>query len=499
MLGKLEGTIIRNRYKYCSINLIVSLILLFVVNAGGLDENYTLMRAYSFWSLLVGIMLLITELKSENFSIMLIFVIGAFSRLFYPSIDMANGALGGEKYYGFFDYTDYLFPTILAMNIYYMLFIIAFTYFCKGKVISLNIDSLSVTGKYLFPIVVALYALGVVGRFFPFLFTFSTTIEIFISKLPTLVLMILSFYCSKSDNKSMRLFFLFLVISEIIYSVVWGFHKSPIIMDFLFLLLYLYLRKKKQGKLILTPTFIATSVITFYFTVQFVFPFISLKRTVAGFDPLYGATRDYSNMEIIQQVLQSGSTESKSASDEYGLVWRLNAINSNAYVYKGADIKGHDSNVLIQGLLSTIPQPLRPGLQIESQGIMIQQYWESGTTKVNASSTRSGMYTGAFGGAYFWGGWPAAILLCIFNAFCIFAILKYCLRWKNNLFALFILLTLVFNMLSCFEEVHDGGLTSDINYLYSAFFIFLFNKIFHIKPTIEHSHVIKTYGRTCTN
>ena len=238
----------------------------------------------------------------------------------------------------------------------------------------------------------------------------------------------------------------------------------------------------------LTPSMIIYTIIVLLFLNYIIFPFIAIKRVESGWDPVTNLTyNNYSNAEILRSVFDSAKEKVKDDDDdtENDVVDRLNSVKSNAYFYMGAQVRGHDQSILRSGILGFLPPMLRPNVKIDSQGMMTVQYMQSGTTKITSSSAHSGDFTGLFGGAYFWGGWIGALLMCFINAFSFVAMFNYLTKWQNNMFSIFVLFLLLFNAISCFEETSDGGVLNDLNYIYYVVFIFVSNKLFNIKPVYD--------------
>ena len=482
----LNRSIIQRRKQICILNLIVSLIMYFFVTIGGLNEAYGLMRVYSVWTMLICVLLILSEVRFNGLSIMLIFFVGAMTRLSYPSFDMAQRAMDGWKYYEQLDYTSYIFPATVAMNIYYMIFILAATFFAKGKILSLDINAVLDRIKFINVLMVILYVIGVVARSFPIIFSFSATLGSFVTRFPQLVLLILAFYCARNEKFSSRLLFYSIVGFELVYSIVFGFHKGPIVIDLFFIFLYAYLRSKYKCKKFITPRLIVITVVVALFLNYIIFPFISIKRVESGWDPITNMTYyNYSNADILRSVFDTAKEKVEDSEDddmENSVVDRLNSIKSNAYFYMGAQIRGHDQSILLSGLLGFIPPIFRSNIKVDPQGMMTVQYMQSGTTKLSSTSLHSGDFTGLFGGAYFWGGWIGAMIMCFVNAFAFVAMFNYATKWQNNLLSLLVLFLLLFNTISCFEETSDGGVLDDLNYLYYVAFIYVSNKIFKVKP-----------------
>ena len=122
----------RTGIKYSAIiyNILISFVFLGLIWAFDLKEEYGLMLLYSINSAVVFMLLFREEVANyKGLSPNLLLLVGYTLRLVYPSIEMSIGALQGEKITFLFTYndvTDHIFPTLVWMNIYYMIFYYAF-------------------------------------------------------------------------------------------------------------------------------------------------------------------------------------------------------------------------------------------------------------------------------------------------------------------------------------------------------------------------------------
>ena len=123
----------RTRYRILYYNLLVSALTLLLIYLLELREVYLLMFLYSFSSLVVFGLLALEELKNfRGLNMNLLVLAGCFMRFVLPSITKAWGAMNGEEY-AFLQpenvINDYMFPTVVWMNIYYSLFYWCFVRF----------------------------------------------------------------------------------------------------------------------------------------------------------------------------------------------------------------------------------------------------------------------------------------------------------------------------------------------------------------------------------
>lgn len=485
----IDSQIIRYRYRICVINLIISLILMMIIWVFEQRGNFGLMLAFSIWGLYVYISLLFSELKYKGLNILLLYLIGVITHLAYPAYEMSLATIGGDKFSFLLDYTDYIFPTILAMNIWHMIFIISTTYFSKNKILALDISSF-IQSKNIFTIIIIIYIIGILIRLFPQIIFFSDSIKLFIGYFPTLTLMLLSIYCAFNKDKRAFSIMILILIYEIYYAVFNSFTKNAIIVNFLFILLYYFLRQKNEGKNIIKPKFVILISLFMVFVIFFVFPFMNMKRFTSSWDALTGKFEtQYSNMDIIEDVLSGEAqkfynTTNYGKSSSEGFFERSNSIPYNAYIYMSGD-KESFNPILIKGTMTyLLPRFLRGGKEHDvslNYHLLTTSYINAGSWDVNALPYNSGTPTGAFGGAYLWGGWFAVVLVCILNAFVFSKVLLFCISYQRNLFSLVLILMILMNTLGSFEETHDGGVSRDITYIMYVFLVYSTSKFFGIK------------------
>jgi hypothetical protein len=447
------------------------------------------MLAYSIWGLYVYISLLLSELRYRGLSILLLYLVGTITHLAYPAFEMSQEALRGKEFWFFHNYTDYIFPTAIAMNIWYMIFIIATTHFSKNKVLAFDISSL-LQRKNMLTYILVIYIVGVLVRFFPQLIFFSDTIKLFIEYFPSLALLLLAFYCAYNENKRAFTLMIVILIFEEYYAIFFGFTKNIIVFNLLYILLYYFLRQRNKGKRLFTPKFIVVVALFFAFVILFVFPFMNMKRIVSSWDPLTNKTySQYSNIEIIEDVLSGEAMKfyrqtNQGESAAEGLANRFNFIPFNAYFYMSADKEGHNQ-ILLEGTMTyLLPRILRGGEALDEElnyHLLATAYINTGTWNIYSMPYNSGTPTGSFGGAYLWGGWLAVILVCLINAFIFTKVLMYCMSYQRNLFSIIVIMMILMSSLGAFEETHDGGVARNVIYLEYVFLVYITSSLFGIK------------------
>lgn len=454
-------SVISARYRLCSIHIALSILVYALINLLSLERNFEFMVVYGGISIVFFTLILLSELRYKGLTLLMIFMVGAFMRLLIPTIQMALEANVGGKFSYSYDYTAYVFPCTVAMNIYYMMFIIALTHFAKDKYFAIKFDALF-NIPFFNTFVILFFIIGSLVRLIPDNITFMDSLRRMLLLLPRASLLLLTFYCAYNKKQSSHRLFKFLICYEIFYSTFFDFYKGKVMEPIFFFILYYYLKCKNEDKNVLNTRMIALVTSSFIFMYLFVFPFITTKRVEANWDPGTNMTfSSYSNIDIIKQVLFGKSLkyvdefkEESSAND------RQNSIPPNALFYRAAIKEGFNPIMLEAPFALPIPRWLggEGSLPSKTPGYMVDAYMKSGNYTVSdLAETFSAGYMGAFASSYFWGGWIGVLIMTIFNGWVIVKMLEYSLRHPQNLFALLLLLDLVMGALSCYEEVTDGG------------------------------------------
>ena len=110
---------------YCTTyNLITSFLLFLLIEGLNLQQNYSLMLMYSINNMVVFSLILYYELKNYNgINLNLLLLLAFFMRLYLPSISMSwDACMGIRLYYDNNWISDFVFPTIIWMNIVYTIF-----------------------------------------------------------------------------------------------------------------------------------------------------------------------------------------------------------------------------------------------------------------------------------------------------------------------------------------------------------------------------------------
>jgi hypothetical protein len=418
------------------------------------------MTVYGIYSALVFAILLIPELRQKGIGLLMIYLAFAYLRLILPTIQMSLDAYDGEKFSFQHDYTDYIFPCSVAMNMYYMLFVIGLTYFSKDKMLSLNLENIFKI-KYISIYLTIMFVIGFVAKLLADIFAIlgNQSFNI-LSSLSTLSVLIMAFYCSTLEDKRMkRLFILFLAIEEF-YAIFFSFYKGAIVGPLVFYSLYYFLYCKNTNRKIFNGRLVLTYISVLLFIFYFVYPFMKIKRGEAQWDPTIGAVNEnYSNIDIIKRVFNGEEVNYEEGNASDAISSRQNSLTFNTYFYMSAIKNGYQQKLINNVFIYFIPSWLGgEGINVtNSPNRLATAYLDNGDFLVNKDEFHSFSYCGMFGSAYFYGGWIATILLCLFNAWLISALLFYSVNNTRNVFALLIFTQLLTGALVCYEEVAAGG------------------------------------------
>lgn len=480
---KLSTSIVDARSRLGYIHISLSILVYSVISLLSLERNFEMMLIYGVYSIIIFAALLLSELRFKGLTLLMVFLVGAFMRLLLPTIQMASEAIGGEKFSYCYDYTDYVFPCAVAMNIYYMMFILALTKFAKDKNLAIKFDTLF-NIPFFNTLVVIIFVIGSLVRLIPDNITFMDSLRRLLLLLPRASLLLLTFYCAYNKKRSSHVLFKFLIIYEIFYSIFFDFYKGRVMEPIIFYLLYFYMKCRNDGKNVINAKMIVLLLSSLVFVYLFVFPFITTKRVEANWDPGTNiAFSSYSNIDIIKQVLSGKSIKyNDNFADESSAHNRQNSIPYNAIFYRAAILEGFNPIMLNAPFSLPVPRWMggKGSLPSENPGYMATAYMNNGNFIVNDNElVYSAGYIGAFASSYFWGGWIAVILMSIFNGWVIVRVLEFSLRYPKNMFAILLLLDIVLGALNCYEEVLDGGFMRARGYLIlliPAAFVNLFGK-----------------------
>lgn len=474
-------------------NLFISFVSLSLIWAFDLKEEYGMMLLYSINSAIVFALLFREEVVNyKGLSPNLLLLIGYTLRLVYPSLEMSIGAINGERYDFLFyenNVTDYIFPTVVWMNIYYMAFYYAFIRFSKGITLDGYINPY--LDKYHFmSIAILMFIPGllyeIVTSFIP-AFVIPSIVNTIFGGLTKLALLIQVFNAALRYTKLKHRVLIILVVSEMLRAMFFGFYKSPIMVPFIFYMLFVFLRCKSQGKSVITPKLMALVVAFFAFITFFVYPFMTIKRIESGFSVEVGATgiatREYSNVDIIKDVLAGGG---KYETEELSTSGRFNAIPANAFFYKESVTKGLRTFVLAKSNAELlVPRFINPKKHAAQAGLMTFAYAHTGSF-MNYDVAVSNNYVGQFASGYLLGGGLLTIILAFLNGMLMIVFYNYLTKNITNFFALILIVGQLFSTLEGFEEIHDGGVLRAGLTLAYMLIVYITNPLFvriKVKPS----------------
>jgi len=236
----------------------------------------------------------------------------------------------------------------------------------------------------------------------------------------------------------------------------YGFYKGPIMMNFIYYLLYYFLDKKYHHKRTVTPKFIM-GIIVLFLAIDFViYPFNTTKRIESGWDVTMGgiATQSYSNFQVLKDVLTGNS---KSEIGENTASGRLDAVEPNAFFYKECCKKGlRTTRIAKSNLEMLVPRFIKPDKHDSQAGLMVYAYATTGSFE-NYDTAVSNNYIGQFASAYLIGGGLLAILLAFVNGWFTIIYYNFLLKRINNIIVAMLFIPFVLSAIMAFEEIHDGG------------------------------------------
>ena len=442
-------------------SLLVSAITLLLIELFEWRDFYELMLIYSIFLVIIYSMLIYEEIKHyKGLNLNLLLLLGFFIRLVFPSITKAWGAIEGEEYSFIIPenvVNDYMFPTIVWMNIFYMIF-----YWCVFKwVIEISIEDMIRPFFIRYNIIYIAIPLFIIGLIYQIITSLipvgiiPSSINSILGQLTTLSILSQLFNAIFNPSRfNNSLFTIFIILSAWV-AMFFGFSKGAIMFNFLYYILYYFLKQKYYHKKILTPKLLVLIFSFFIIIDLIIYPFMSTKRVVSGWDPSVGsiATVEYSNMDILIDVLQG-----KVKKDENTAAGRLDAITPNAFYYKECCKKNLRTAIFAidnAGLL--IPRFLYPEKHDSRAGIMAYSFALNGSFDTEVKNV-SFVYIGQFASSYMIGGPLAVLVLAFFNGWFLVFYYNFLLRHRNNILAILLLLPFMMSALMAFEEIHDGGL-----------------------------------------
>lgn len=444
------------------IHLFISTVFLLITNSFELNSCFELMFIYSLWSLYIFICLIIEEYTTCNgLSIELIYLSACLLRFIWPGITSSLGALQGEKFTYMRDYNDvtlYIFPTLIAMNIAYMLFYYILKKFRTSYSIEDNLYYW-VNKFNVIPLAIFLLLSDFILRssFQDTLSFLPAIISNFVGKLGLGAILLLIFNTSFNYSKHSFILLIISIICEVIFNMFFTYFKSAIFTPLFLLLAYYLYRAKLYGTNLFSKTLVMYTVITVMFVNYIVFPFIELKRIENNFDSTTGkGINNVPTMQLISNVISNIGVQ-KTQENNHSFSSRQNALLVNAFYY-GDVVRNHNyhTELLEKSILVAIPKFLYPNKPLNDIGLMASGYASEGNI-FDTRATSAYTYVGFFGSSFFIGGWISVFCFMILNGLVISLVRNYYIYHSDNIVAIFFYFMLLMTAMGGFEEIHDGG------------------------------------------
>ena len=463
--------------KICIVlNLFVSVFLILIVRVTAMSDNFAFMLIYSIFSFSVFMYMIFLEIRYyEGLTIRFLFLIGALLRLSVPSVEKSIAMLTEEvsqlQFMGN-DITNYVFPTILWINLYYMVFLYFFIHFSKGY--TLERSFLPVLQKFRVDIFsVIFYAIGYAYNLYSLAFPVGfipTIIQNALTNLANVGSLMIVIDTAYNYTRGKYMLMILEVIGLVYYGLFYSFYKSVIVLPLLLLVLFYFMRSFQYKKKIFNIKLVLVAGTIVLFFAFFVYPFMSTKRVEADFQAQTNrAMATYSNEEIIKDVIE-GETQIEENSNTMD---RLDVVSPNSFFYGDVDRhKQHHWDLIESNIKLMIPRFLYPEKEDNNTGLKAYSYALTGSFN-NYSFYNCFIFVGLFAGAFFAGGWVFAIFMAIINGIILAKYSDYIIKNISNIFALIFFFSLAMNVLSAFEEVHDGGIMRDIGFIINAMIVFV--------------------------
>lgn len=465
--------------KICIVlNLFVSVMLILIEQVTAISDYFTFMLVYSIFSLCIYMYMIFLEIRYyEGLTIRFLFLIGALVRLSVPSIEKSVAMLTEDvsqlQFMGN-DITSYVFPTILWINLYYMVFLYFFIRFSNGYTFEsfllpvlqkFRVDIIS------FIIYVTGYAYNIYSLTLPMGFL-PAIIQNVLTNFVNVSLLMIVVDTAYNYTRSKYILMIIEVLGLVYYGLFYSFYKSVIAIPLLLLVLYYFMRVSKHKKKIFNfKLVLITGVIALFFSF-FVYPFMSTKRVEADFQAQTNrAMETYSNEDIIEDVIK-GEVQ---MDDKSNTMDRLDVVSPNSFFYGDIDKnKQYHWDLIEANMKLMIPRFLNPDKEDNNTGLKAYSYALTGSFN-NYSFYNCYIFVGLFASAFFAGGWIFAVFMAIVNGIIFAKYSDYIIKNISNLFALLFFFLLTMNVLLAFEEVHDGGIMRDIGYIINAIIVFCTN------------------------
>lgn len=452
----------RKKNKIIYLNLFVSAVILLIINLTGTRESFGFMLFFGVVIAMIYGTLLLLEVKYfTGLSLNLPLLVGYCTRIVQPTLEKSWGAMNGDQYYFLIeqnDINDYMFPTAVWINIYYMIFYWCLLRYAKNFTIEDSIRPFFTRyeiPRFTIPLFIIGITYNIVTSYIPAGFIPGIVSTVF-DKLTLLAIIAQMFDALFNPTKRKRRIFEIFIILSIWQTVVFGFYKGVIMMNIMYYILYLFLDSRYHSKRLLSGKFIVVCASVFLIIDLVLYPFMETKRVVAGWDVAGAqvATVEYSNWKILQDVLDGKSVYERGQVKTSG---RMDAIPPNAFFYKECCEKGLRTSELAKSNLELlVPRFINPNKHKAEAGLMTYAYAVHGSFNSKDIAV-SNNYVGQFASAYLIGGWLFVILAAFINGWFTIFYYNFLIKYNKNILAILFLMPLIINALLAYEEIHDAG------------------------------------------
>jgi hypothetical protein len=282
-------------------------------------------------------------------------------------------------------------------------------------------------------------------------------------------------------NKS-KLLFYFITSIEVMISLKSGM-KSEIITPLMPYMIHLLIQLKESNLFSLKR--IIPIIVVFAFIIGFVFPFVSIFRSIANKN--HTNWKDVSLMETFigytEYVGGGKNTVLKDSEKSRGLnefLARSSTQGANAWAITYTNKNGYKPQYLFYMMQAIIPRIIWPEKPRMIQGGILYNMSLGKDFNVNAEDQKTSITPGFFGGMYLSGGY----ILCIFACFIAGILLSKIWSFVSehllyNPISIWVFFTIIFLIFGDFESFNDGGLSFYALTLVYIILIKLTNKFFY--------------------
>ena len=454
-------------------HIFVSVLFLFLIFELNLTMEPAIIFVYGCLSARSYFVLLKNEWDaSRGLSLEIVYLVGCVFRFVLPTFVSSWVIFNDFKIsYSNSDVSDCVFPTIIWMNIFHIIFYTIFK--LKSNSISLGGQLRVLFEKYDVVLIVAViyiitFPFRAVNNLLIFL-DVSQSVMGLLNNIGNLSIILLLFNCAYKYTRFRHLLLILFCTTEFIYACLFTFYKSYMIMPILFYVFFWIVWHKNEKKKVLTKPFYILCIFSFILVNGFVFPFMKAKRIVAGYSvELEAGINDYSIADVFDYMKNDNGKDEEETSTLFD---RQNAVPVNAFFYKDVNYKNkYHSELLVKSILVSIPKIIYPDKPYNNVGMMATEYVRTG---VMNDKSRASCYTyvGLVGGAYLWGGSVGLLLCAILVGYFMSIYNNFLLRNIANPLAIMYYMLFLVAAMSAFEETHDGGIGRLLSFIPIVIFV----------------------------